>query len=424
VSASASATQPASLTPPPTTNPSVEGTPTPKPSAPTTALETGQVGYLQVDGQPQREIRLSFVNDATGTLTRLGPTGGPPVVAALSPTNEFLAYAVDLGLSGARQVRVTRLSDGATTVLGCTVPRAFADRLAWSDDGRWLAYTLTPIDLGGSVDCGGVTGDGTRSDVWVYDAVATGEAIALTRAGNAFAADFVASNQQDGEYPVLISYAGEEPYTEAYSFITDRPQPRRVEGVFLPLMSADGTRALFWRGRMEQVADGGWHFVDGGLPYLSGEPVDGQPSWSGEPLFADLEPVGGAAFESGQFGWSPDGMLVGFWLGEWTGAPQSGDGSYPSPRDVYVGRAGDLLSAQSRVPLELQEQQRVVDVALDGESETALVTVVQPSAGDLAVPASTLYRVPVAGGEPAILGTAASWTGPAVIGLEAVADTR
>ncbi|HEX2194434.1 MAG TPA: zf-HC2 domain-containing protein, partial [Candidatus Limnocylindria bacterium] len=89
-SASASATQTASLTPPPTTNPSVEDTPTPKPSAPTTALETGQVGYLQVDGQPQRELRLSFVNDATGTLTRLGPTGGPPVVAALSPTNEFL----------------------------------------------------------------------------------------------------------------------------------------------------------------------------------------------------------------------------------------------------------------------------------------------------------------------------------------------
>jgi hypothetical protein len=37
------------------------------------------------------------------------------------------------------------------------------------------------------------------------------------------------------------------------------------------------------------------------------------------------------------------------------------------------------------------------------------------------VPASTLYAVPIDDGEATILGTGASWTGPAVIGLEAVA---
>jgi hypothetical protein len=60
-----------------------------------------------------------------------------------------------------------------------------------------------------------------------------------------------------------------------------------------------------------------------------------------------------------------------------------------------------------------------VDVTLDSGSGKALVTVVQPSAGDLSVPASTLYAVPIDSGVAVILGTGASWTGPAVIGLEA-----
>src|SRR5690606_20419837 len=114
-----------------------------------------------------------------------------------------------------------------------------------------------------------------------------------------------------------------------------------------------------------------------------------------EPLFADLQPIGGAGFESGQFDWSPDGTLVGFWLGEWTGAPQSDDGSYPSSRDVYVGRAADLLSQGSRLDLQLQELQGIVDVAIDSGTGTALVTAVQPPAGDLAVPAATLYAAPL-----------------------------
>jgi hypothetical protein len=299
------------------------------------------------------------------------------------------------------------------------VNSAFTDRLAWSDDGRWLAYTLRPVDLGESVDCGGVTGDGTRTDAWAYDAVGSGQAIQLTETGNAFAADFLRGGGDLGQYPLIISYAAPQPYSEVVRIATDR-EPTRIDGVFLPLLSADGSRALFWRGEMEQVADGGWHFLRGGMPYITGEPVDGQPSWSGEPLFADLQPIGGAGFESGQFDWSPDGTLVGFWLGEWTGAPQSDDGSYPSSRDVYVGRAADLLSQGSRLDLQLQELQGIVDVAIDSGTGTALVTAVQPSAGDLAVPAATLYAAPLDGGEPTILGTGASWTGPAVIGLEAV----
>jgi hypothetical protein len=419
----ASASAPASedLEPTATQFPSSE--PTPEPTAtptavPPVALEPGQIGYLQLDGVPEAPLDLGFVNDATGEVTDLGTATAAPWAVAISPTNEFVAYAVDVGLSGAQQLRITRFAGGMTEVLGCTAPNAFADRLAWSDDGRWLAYTLTPIDLGDSVDCGEATPEGTGADVWIYDAGASGVATQLTRAGNAFAADF-APGTPDLEYPLLISYAATQPYTELVGVATDR-EPTRIDGVFLPLLSPDGERALFWRGEMERVAGGGgWHFLRGGLPYRSGEPVDGQPSWSGEPLFVDLEPVGGAGFESAHFGWSPDGTLVGFWLGEWTGAPQSDDGTYPSSKDVYVGRFADGLSQDSRVPLELTEEQAVVDVTLDNGTGSALVTVVQSSAGDLAVPASTLYAVPVDDGEAVILGTGASWTGPAVIGLEA-----
>ena len=397
--------------------PSVQPTPTSTPAGPV-ALEPGQIGYLQLDGEPQSPLDLGFVNDATAEVTDLGTASAAPWRAAISPTNEFVAYTVELGLSGANQLLLTRLSDGMTEVLGCTVNSAFADRLAWSDDGHYLAYTLQPVDLGESVDCGGVTGDGTRSDAWVYDAAGSGEAIQVTDAGNAFVGDFGTSTDAT-PYPLLVSYAAPQPYTELVD-ISAANDPTRIDGVFLPLLSPDASRALFWRGEMEQVAEGGWHFLRGGLPYVSGEPVDGQPSWSGEPLFADLQPVGGAAFESGQFGWSPDGTLVGFWLGEWTGPPQSDDGTYPGSKDVYVGPLAGLLSQDSRIALQLEDLQAVVDVAIDSGAGLALVTVVQPSAGDLAVPASTLYAVPLDDGEATILGTGASWTGPAVIGLEAV----
>jgi predicted anti-sigma-YlaC factor YlaD len=397
--------------------PSVE--PSPEASAPpVVALEPGQIAYLQLDGEPQSPLDLSFVNDATGEVTDLGNASAAPWAAAISPTNEFVAYSVELGLTGANQLLLTRLSDGMTQVLGCTVNSAFADRLAWSDDGHYLAYTLQPVDLGDSVDCAGVTGDGTRSDAWVYDAVGSGEATRLTDAGNAFVGDFGTSTDEM-PFPLLVSYAAPQPYTELVDIAAER-DATRIDGVFLPLLSPDASRALFWRGEMEQVAGGGWHFIRGGLPYVTGEPVDGQPSWSGEPLFADLEPVGGATFESGQFGWSPDGTLVGFWLGEWTGAPQSDDGTYPASKDVYVGPVAGLLSQDSRIALQLGELEAVVDVAIDSGAGLALVTVVQPSAGDLAVPASTLHAVPLGDGEPTILGTGASWTGPAVIGLEAV----
>jgi hypothetical protein len=376
-----------------------------------------------MDGEPGSELRLSFVNDASGGVVELGTVSGPPRAAAISPTGEFIAYITDIGLSGASQVSVARLSDGMTQVLGCGMALQFADRLAWSDDGRFLAYTLAAVDVGGGTECGGVTGDGSTTDAYVYDAGATGESFKVTDAGNAFAADFLRSPTLDGEYKLLVSYAGVQPYSEPVLVLTGESVQSERANAFMPLVSADGQRALFWRGEMARNEGGGWRIERGGMVYVTGEPVDGQPTWSGEPLFADLALVGGEGFQVGEFGWGLDSDQVVFWGGEWTGAPQSDDGKYPSS-DVYVGRvSAGLLTRESRVEVGLTEQQRVEAVALAADGESVLVTAVQPAAGDLAVPSASLMRATLAGGEPRLIGIGGAWTGPAVIGYEAVVAT-
>lgn len=414
--ASASASLGASPTLQPTPEPTAEPTP-----APPVAIGPGQLGYLQLDGAPGSDWQLSFANDETGVVTDLGTTGGPPLAAAISPTNEFIAYVVELGASGANQVRLTRLADGMTRVLGCTLPRPFGDRLAWSGDGRYLAYTLTAIEVGATIDCGGIGGDGSRTDVFVYDAAATGEPVQLTDAGNAFLAGFAPSTGQ-AQYPILVSYAATDPYSEEIAVASDA-EPVRIDGAFMPLLSPDGQLALLWRGTMAQAVDGTWRFTQGGLPYVTSLTADGLPDVdAAEPFFPDLVPVGGAAFESGQLGWSEDGTLAGFWGGDWTGTPQSADGSAPTSKDIYVRQViGGSPDAVQRVPIDLADDERVVDVAFHGSAGEVLVTVARDLAGDLSVPEATLYVVPLSGDALGQPGTGASWTGPAIFGREAVA---
>ena len=429
----ASASESASASETPTLEPSESGAPSPQEtSVPTTrpavALAPGELGYLAAVevGEPQRELRLSFGNEDTEEVVELGAVSGPPVAAAISPTGEFLAYISEIGQSGAQQVAVARLSDGVTEVLGCGVARQFADRLAWSDDGRFLAYTLAAIDVGSGIECGGVSGDGNATDAWVYDAVGNGETIQVTDAGNAFAADFLRTATPEGEYKLLVSYAGVQPYSEPILLPSGQPVESERVNAFMPLVSPDGQHALFWRGVMAENEEGGWRIERGGLPYVSGEPIDGQPSWSGEPLFADLEPVGGEAFQAGQFAWGSDSDLVAFWSGEWTGAPQSDDGQYPSS-GLYIGRLSDgLLTEETAVPLDVGSDARVVAVTFDLNNAQAVVTAALSSAGIGDPPSAYLVLVPLDGGEPQIMGGAANpepWYGPAVIGEEAISLT-
>ncbi len=384
------------------------------------ALQPGELGYLSVDGEPQSELQQSFVNEDSGEVVELGAVSGPPVAAAISPTGEFVAYISEVGLAGVNQVAVARLSDGTVEVLGCTVPFQFTDRLAWSDDGRFLAYTLAAVDIGGGVDCGGVTGDGSAIDAWAYDVGSGDEPFRVTETGNAFAADFQRAVTAEGEFPLLVSYAGVQPYSEPILLPSRQPVEAERANAFMPLVAPNGERALFWRGVMTDNQEGGWRFEQGGLPYVTGEPVDGQPSWSGEPLFADVEPVGGEAFQAGHFTWGADSDLVAFWGGEWTGPPQSDTGDYPGS-GTYAGRVSDgLLSQETLVPLGLTEMQRVAWVTFAPDGRSILVTAVQPAAGDLAVPSASLIRAPYNAGEPALVGIGGAWTGPAVVGEEAV----
>jgi Putative zinc-finger len=412
-----------------TSAPSVAPSAEPSPE-PVVALQPGELGYLSLEGEPFTPSRLYFINDHNGESVEATTPTGPAVAAAISPTGEWLAYITQAGESGFNQVWLLYLRNGSTRVLGCTVPNPFTDRLSWSDDGRFLAYTLTAIDPG-SIDCGGVGGDGSATDVWIFDAAATGEPARVTEAGNAFAADFTRSLSAEGQYTLLVSYAAEQPYTQPTLIppLDGQADPEPIDGVFMPLVSPDGERALFWRGQMADDGSGAWRLAQGGMPYVSGEPVDGQPSWSGEQLFADLELPGGAGFESGRFTWGADSDGVAFWSGEWTGAPQDDAAVYPSSSAVYVGRLSEgLLTEASALELELdQELEYVAWVALSPDGASATVTVAQAAAG-VGDPASAhLYEVPLDGGARREVGIGLEpppWNGPSVYGEEASALPR
>ena len=396
---------------------SPSGAPTP---APVLALGPGQLGYLSLNGASFEALRLTLVNDANGASVSAGTASGPPIAAALSPDGSWLAYITQKGETGANEVSALHLADGKVVALGCSMAAPFTDRLAWSPDGRYLAYTLVGIDLGPSAGCQVSTGG---TDVWLFDARSDSPA-RFTTAGNAFAADF-APDTSGGEPRLWVSFAMGTPQSALLGITPDATRDEQTfdqqPGVFLPLFSPDGNRALFWRGTM--VSDGtSWQFSQGGMAQLSGDFRSAGPvsPWLGEPLFSDLVPVGGEAFASGTFGWGADSDLVAFWNGAWTGAPQSPDGTYPSQRDIYVGRiSSGLLSSTSGLGLAPADEERVVDVILTPDGTGAVVTIGQASFGIGDPPSALLEYVPLAGGPTRQIGAGADpppWNGPAVFG--------
>jgi hypothetical protein len=405
----------------------VETTPASTAPTPVPAFELGpgELGYLSLNGAPFESLRLSFVNDANGETMDAGTVSGPPLTASLSPDGRWLAYITQKGETGANEVWALDLAEGGVTHLGCSSAEPFIDRLAWSSDSRYLAYTLVGIALGPEQGCQ-TPSDG--ADVWLFDTTAN-EVSQFTTAGNAYAADWWDAPPQQGP-TLLLSYAAAQPHTVIAlpGFgIVDSDFPG--DGMFLPLFSPDGNLAIFWNGTMTSNG-GSWHFSVGGMPQLSGDFRSAGPSssWIGTPLFTDLTPVGGEAFASGKFAWGPDSDLIAFWDGAWTGVPQSADGEYPNQLDVYLGRvsgpqgrvSGPLLSSASRLDLGelVTDGAWIVDVALSlapGDAEAA-VTIGLPSAGIGDPPSALLVRVTsasvgVGGGvEPP------PWQGPAVYG--------
>jgi putative zinc finger protein/WD40 repeat protein len=396
------------------TSPATER-PTPVPAF---ALGPGELGYLSVTGAPLEALKLSFINDATGASIDAGTVSGPAIAASLSPDGQWLAYITQKGETGANEVWALHLTDGKTVPLGCSEDASFTDRLAWAPDGTYLAYTLIKIDLGSGSGCPANDGALGTADAWVFD-VANDERFRLTRSGNAYSSSFMSGS---GPATLLLSFAAESPWTEAVPLGGDPTNIDRIEGVFLPLVSPDGNRAIFWNGRM--TANGGsWHFSLGGLPQVSRDFRSAGPAsaWVGTALFTDLVAVGGEGFASGAFRWGPDSDLIAFWDGAWNGAPQSADGIYPSQQDVYVGRVSESLLSQASLldRIDAPETAWWVDVTFASDGSAVAATVGYPSAGIGDPPSANLEILSLEGGTTRTIGSGgdpAGWDGPAVFG--------
>ncbi len=412
-----SASPHASVSTAPSTTPEATVASSVEPSLPPTFLGSAGLGYLSLTGAPQEALHLSFIDDATGASVDAGTVSGPPIAASLSPDGQWLAYITQKGETGANEVWALHLTDGKIVPLGCSAAAAFTDRLAWSPDGTYLAFTLISIDLGAASGCPANDGALGTADAWTYDAV-NGEPHRLTHSGNAYAASFLSAGEPA---TLLVSFAAESPWTETVPLGADPLSVDRIEGVFLPLVSPDGSRAIFWSGTMTSNG-GSWHFSVGGMPQLSRDFRSAGPAapWLGTQLFSDLVPVGGEAFESGDFAWSPDSDHFAFWDGAWTGAPQSADGTYPSQADAYVGSvSGGLLSSASTLPLVRPADTYLVAVTFSADGSSVAVTLGLPSAGIGDPPSAFLQIVPLGGGSPHSVGGGTDsppWNGPAVYG--------
>jgi hypothetical protein len=398
----------ASLTPPPSA--------TAVPSAAPLGMRSGDLLYPQLTG-PYSGLKLTLHDAQSGSKVSLvDPAGSQysePKRATLSPDGQLLAFATETGAKGTLRVFVANLADGSAHQLAETWKVTFGRRIAWSPDGRYLAFTVASIAADGS------------SDVWLYDRT-TGSARQLTRAGNAYFASW-APQKADNEQ-LWVSLGEANPVSQLAQFPADGGIPAgdplageatTVGGVFAPLVSPDGTHALYWTGTMLRDATNGWIFSKGGMPQLTA--MDGQ--WSGTSLFSDLSiPPGGDAFSSGELGWADNSDTYAVWGASWGGTPE-GNG-YPDPSAVYVGRISKgLLSRPSALDLGAMASSSgdalyLVDVALSPDGGTAAVTLGIPLPGDLVAPRSYLRLATVDGGRPTDVGSGGlnppPWSGPGV----------
>jgi anti-sigma factor RsiW len=419
----------------PSASPIASGTATPVPSASATAalpgpigLQPGDMAYFSLTG-PKENRRLDVRNQRSGDAVQLiAPSPGAWGAvqrAALSPDMERLAFAVLNDGKGTWSLYVARLRDGTTTALGETFAWAFSDRLLWSPDGRYLAFTITVFGLGCEVACptdaaGYAIQPGT-SDVWIYD-VAASAATKITHVGNAFVASW--SPTLANTEMLWMGLAAADPSSVAVKWdaaaglhafdVNGTDAAETKKGAFLPMLSPNGMNAIYWRGTL-QMGSEGWAFASGGLPYISSV-KDGIPLWSDDPLFDDLSVTGpGDGFTSGSVGWSADSEAHAFWGGLWPGIPQPA--GYPDPNAVYVGYAAAghyHLNKDSRVAYGPADSDNyLVDVALspDGRMVALTLGVPTPEFG-----ASALLRLlPVAGDSGSDVGSKQpAWNGPAV----------
>jgi hypothetical protein len=268
--------------------------------------------------------------------------------------------------------------------------------MAWSPDGRFLAYTLADPEA-----------EQFSSDVWLFEPE-NGQHRPLTNVGNAYVASWVL--EDDEAMSLWVSVADDEPASYLLSFSEGdvaAPEPidpvddalATAENVFQPVLSPNGTLSMYWAGGMTRQAEGGaWVMSDGGAPMLAEHDVrDGTFEFGNErPLFSDVT-VRRDAFSSAEFTWGADGDAYAVWNTQWTGESQGDEGTlYPDPLRVYFGHATDARGLTQLHALDeddLPEETTVVDVKVSPTGEHLLVTVRHQLPGDLSPPRADLLLI-------------------------------
>jgi hypothetical protein len=351
--------------------------------------------------------------------------------------------ATQLGESGLNEIQVTRLATGGTSSPspspsasesaapldpGETVTLAesvavdpFVERMTWSPDGRFLAFTVADPDALG------------ETDVWVFEAESDA-AWQLTEVGNAYTGSWVRGEDEDDAPMLWISSAAEEPVSHLVAVLDDDGERREridptedalaeAEGVFVPILNPEGRFAIYWTGRMDEERDRGWFLAEGGAPYLSAHGLR-DDTWvfdNERPLFSDLT-IERDAFTSAAISWGPDGVTYAVSEVRWTGPSQGDAGTqYPDPARVYFGRAtdpGGLTQRQAIDIGDIPEGSSVIDVKVSPTGHHLVITARRPVGGvlderraDLLLVTRNLGNVP---DEVEIIGSAdVGWFGPA-----------
>jgi hypothetical protein len=437
-------TLPPLLPPPPASvEPGQTAAPTPSSAATPTPSSTASPEpdlYLAYTGEPDN-MALTVVDGSTGELvTEADAPSGEPILSELSPDGTWLAYVTRIGESGLMEFAATRVAEspsgeepapspdggglevGETLALGTSVEGSpFLERLTWSADGQYLAFTLAAADDAGT-------------DAWVYEAGAE-EAERLTDTGDAYAASWVAG--EDDAWSLWVSQAGEEPSSHLVEIPSDDgaivpidpsadgAAVATAEGIFLPILSPNGRLAFYWAGIMER-AGSEWLFVEGGAPYLAEHPIEGDDRYrftNERPVFSDLT-IRREAFRSAAIAWGPDGNAYAVWDADWTGTPQSDDGSpYPDRARVYFGHATDprgLTRTHAIDADDVPDDTSVVNVKVSPTGRHLAITVQEPRGGILEAPRGFLLLVERNTGdvpdEVEIVETDRGWTGAPAFG--------
>ncbi len=431
---------------------SVEPVPTAAPAQESPEPEV----FLAVSGPSEDQSMTLREADTTDTGAALTEVPTPPdssaelpampIAAELSPDGQWLAYIVDLGLSGQTEVRAMRLAEGVPSddpdaappidspvAVGDTVKLAdslagspFVEHLFWSPDSRHLAFTV--IDR-----------DGAGTDAWIFDPAA-GTASALTDVGTAYAGSWVPGGP--GTSLLWISTASETPESHLLTIPEDAAgviepiDPAENDhpsatNAFQPIVSPNGALVIYWTGLMQR-ADAEWAFTDGGAPWLAENRQDGELGFTfdnAREVFRDVT-VRQNAFTSAAIRWGLDSDAYVVWDAAWTGETQASEGQYPDPTRVYLTRATDPRGMTQLHALDaddVPEGSSVIDVKLAGTGRHLALTARKPTSGDLALPEAELFLITRNTGDVAdereTLGSEPEqWFGPAVFTSEQWAE--